>query len=97
MCAESNKSVLLSSQDVTAWCFGVCRDFLLVFVHSIACDVWYVLTILMSFSAIADVSCVAFSGRMAFCIINSLVLNSQWGEKNADTFTFKDKQLPKGT
>lgn len=52
-----------------------------MFVHSIAFDVWYVLTILMSFSAIADVSGVAFSGRMAFCIINSLELNSQWGKK----------------
>ena len=40
-------------------------------------------------------SCVwcAFSGRMACCIINVLVSNSQQGN-SADTLSFKDKHLP---
>lgn len=59
--------------------------------QSVACEV----SSLMSFSVPAVVSGVAFSGRMACCIINELMLNSQQGN-SADRSPLRTNATERG-
>lgn len=57
---------------------------------------WWVSSSLISFSVPAVVSGVAFSGRMACCIINEQVLDSQQGY-SADRSPLRTNTLPEDT